>query len=214
MRRSLSVLAGAELPVAVCDRVVSTSFARFLEHLPGFAVAPAFEPGLVPQVKTSLAVAADLGRPFVLYTEPDKEIFFRTGLQDFLQRAPADDDVGIVIAARSDAAFATFPPVQRYTEGVINHLTGEALGVPGDYSYGPFLVHAALVPAILKLDTRLGWGWRHAAFLTAHRHGRRVVHLSGEYPCPPEQREEDAAERVHRLRQLSQNILGLTDAPG
>jgi hypothetical protein len=33
--------------------------------------------------------------------------------------------------------------------------------------------------------------------------------VTGDYPCPPDQRVEDDAERTHRLRQLGENILGL-----
>jgi hypothetical protein len=39
----------------------------------------------------------------------------------------------------------------------------------------------------------------------------RVVQLTDDYPCPPDQRHEDDRERTHRLRQLSQNILGLIE---
>jgi hypothetical protein len=101
--------------------------------------------------------------------------------------------------------------MQRYTEGVINHLCGELIGAPGDYSYGPFLMNRALLPSLSSLAARLGWGWRHFAFLTAHRLGFRVQHVTGAYPCPPDQRHESTTERTHRLRQLSQNILGLID---
>ena len=59
----------------------------------------------------------------------------------------------------------------------------------------------------------LGWGWRHAVFHAAHRGGLRVEHVIDDYPCPPDQRVEDDAERTHRLRQLSDNIRGLITEP-
>ncbi len=130
-------------------------------------------------------------------------------MDGFIRSAPDDDRVGVVLASRTEQSYGTYPPMQRYTEGVINHLCAELIGARGDYSYGPFLMNRALLPAIENLDRSLGWGWRHYAFVTAHRHGLRVVHIAGDYPCPPDQREEDDAERVHRMRQLSQNVLGL-----
>jgi hypothetical protein len=33
--------------------------------------------------------------------------------------------------------------------------------------------------------------------------------FEADLPCPPDQREDDLAERVHRLRQLSQNLQGV-----
>ena len=53
------------------------------------------------------------------------------------------------------------------------------------------------------------WGWRHFVFATAARAGYKIRHVVGDYPCPPDQREENDAERLHRLRQLQQNIQGL-----
>jgi hypothetical protein len=47
-------------------------------------------------------------------------------------------------------------------------------------------------------------------FRAAHAHPLPIVHLAGDYECPLDQRTEDDAERLHRLRQLSQNIDGLT----
>lgn len=208
--RALGLLAHAGLPVAVADRGTSAAFTSCLERLRFRVTVPA-EPGLVAQVTATLAVAGAFGRRFILYVEPDKQLFFGERMSEFVRRAPDADDVGVVVAARSAESLETFPAMQRYTEGVINHLCGELIGVPGDYSYGPFLMNRALLPSLTSLPPRLGWGWRHFAFLTAHRLGYRVHHVSGDYPCPPDQRHESAPQRAHRLRQLSQNIRGLID---
>ena len=93
------------------------------------------------------AAAAGFGTRFLLYTEPDKAAFFARHLQSFIGRAPDDTGTGIVVAARSDGAFETFPPTQRYTEGMFNHLCGEAAGLPGDYAYGRFLMSRASPPS-------------------------------------------------------------------
>jgi hypothetical protein len=209
--RSLAVLADAGLPVAVADRGASATFGASLRHLPGFHVTVPAEQGLVPQVAAALEIAAAFDRRFVLYVEPDKELFMGPPLREFIRRAPDDDEVGVALAARSKESMGTFPEMQRYTEGVINHLAGSLIAADGDYSYGPFLMNRALLPHLTPLESRLGWGWRHFAFLRAHREGFRVHHVSGDYPCPPEQRYESPADRAHRLRQLSQNILGLIE---
>ena len=46
-------------------------------------------------------------------------------------------------------------------------------------------------------------------FAAAARAGYRIGHVVGDYPCPPDQREENDVERLHRVRQLQQNIHGL-----
>jgi hypothetical protein len=209
--RSLTLLAQSGLPVAVADRGTSRTFSAHLSTFPGFSVTIPSEQGLVAQVVASLERAADFARPFILYVEPDKELFFGTAMADFVRRAPAASDVGVILASRSDESFRTYPAMQRYTEGVINHLCAELIRSPGDYSYGPFVMNAALLPSMASLGPHLGWGWRHFTFLTAARQGFRVLHVTGEYPCPPDQRDEAATDRTHRLRQLSQNILGLLD---
>jgi hypothetical protein len=211
LARSLGLLANHGLPVAVADRGTSISFGEVLRSLPNVSVTVPSEPGLVPQVQAALELAAAFGTRFILYVEPDKELFFGSRMAAFTESARDGQDAGVVIAARSAASFRTFPPMQQYTEGVINHLCGEMIGLPGDYSYGPFLLNRELVPHVSGIGSRLGWGWRHFAFLTAHRLGLRVLHITGDYPCPPDQRGEGAVDRAHRLRQLSQNILGLLD---
>jgi hypothetical protein len=209
LRRALARLADLGLPTAVADRGASRSFAAFLATLPRLTVVEATGPTLVGQVKAAVAAAAGVGAPFVLYTEPDKEEFFANHLRTLIARAPDDSDVGVVLASRSDSSFQSFPPMQRYAEGVVNHLCGDALGVAGDYTYGPFLLSRSLAGEVSSTADDLGWGWRPYTFRAAHRCGMRVVHVCDHYCCPTDQRGEDDGERVHRLRQLRDNILGL-----
>jgi hypothetical protein len=209
LRRSIAHLATLGLPIAVADAGSSDSFARHLRRFPALMTTTALRPGLVPQICASLALAASTGRAFILYVEADKEHFFRNGLLDFVRCADGEPDVGVVIAARSEETFQTFPPMQRYTEGVINRLVSDETGCPGDYSYGPFLLNRTLLPVLADLPDHVGWGWRPFTFAAAHRRGYRVVHVTGDRACPPEQRVEDEAERRHRLEQLRQNIHGL-----
>jgi hypothetical protein len=209
LRRSMAKLAATGLQVAVGDTGASAAFTAFLRALPGFEVVIPAGRGLVAQVQASLALAATFDSRFILYTEPDKERFFEQQLADFISRAPERRDTGVVLAARSEEALVTFPRMQRYTEGLTNHFVSEALGVTGDYSYGPFIMTRDLLPAIAAMDRGLGWGWRHATFVSAFRRGLRIEHVVGDYECPPDQREEDDAERTHRVRQLGENVRGL-----
>ena len=209
IRRALGSLASAGVPVAVADKGTRPELAAFLERLPRFSVTAGGQGSLVAQAQASLREAARSGREYILYTESDKEQFFAGGLQAFVRDAPDGGDVGIVVAARSSRAFATFPPMQQYTEGAINELWERFGAEPGDYSYGPMLLKRELVRAIDVAGVDLGWGWRHFAFGAARRLGYRVVRVEGDYACPLDQRTEDDRDRAHRARQLAQNIEGL-----
>jgi hypothetical protein len=210
LERALKRLADGRRSIAVADGGSGAPFVEAIGALPGTTVVPPEgRPGLLAQVKGSLRAACDTGSRAILYTEPDKEEFFTGAVEVFLRTAGAIDDAGVVLAARSARSFATFPDTQRYTEGVINTLCGEYTGVPGDYSYGPFLVDRRLVPHVLSIADDIGWGWRPFVFALARRLGLRVDLIEGDYVCPPEQRVDDAAERLHRIRQLEQNLRGL-----
>ena len=210
--RSLQRLVAAGFPVAIADRPTSTTFTRRLGELPGVRIAVPQATGLVAQVKASFAAAATFETRFILYVEPDKQAFFSGALRDFVLHAAGDTDVGVVLASRSRASFGTFPPMQQYTEGVINQLCSEFVGGDGDYSYGPFMMNRTLMPSLHVIPVHLGWGWRHFMFAMAARHGFRVLHVVGDYDCPLGRRAEAGSDRVHRLRQLSENLLGLIAA--
>src|SRR4051794_9550663 len=128
LRRSLERLAAFGMPVAIGDAGTRPSFSAFLERLPGVLVSVPATRGLVPQVQASLGIASTFDKAFTLYVEPDKELFFAGPMADFLRRAPDEPDVGAVIASRSDQSLATFPPMQRYTEALINNVCAERLG--------------------------------------------------------------------------------------
>jgi hypothetical protein len=211
VERGLSALHRLGLHVTVADRGTDAAFLARLNTRSGLDVTVTTRPGLVAQIQDSFALAARHDTRFLLYTEPDKLPFFETGLPAFVREAPADEDVGIVIAARSPRSFDTFPPMQRYTETVVNDLCARMIGAATDYCYGPFLMHRSLVAHIAALPQQLGWGWRPSTFLAARRQGLRVVARMDDYPCPPDQRDEDDRERAHRLQQLSDNVLGLIE---
>jgi hypothetical protein len=209
IRRGLNALSAAALPIVIADGGSGDAFLSFARSLPQTTIVNPTERGLVPQVNASLGGTLRLLPRFILYAESDKQMFFEQKLARFLLEAPLGDDVGVVLAARSEASFQTFPPTQRVAETAINTLTGDTVGEPGDYSYGPFLLHRSLVPHMSRVKPEIGWGWRHYLFALAARIGLRVVHIVDELPCPEDQREEDDDERVHRLKQLAQNVNGL-----
>ena len=83
------------------------------------------------------------------------------------------------------------------------------MGKAIDYTYGPFLLNRKLAPYLYLVQEDIGWGWRPYAFGLAHRLGYQVNYQEGDFYCPEDQREDNPAERIYRMRQLSQNIQGL-----
>ena len=214
LRESLQHLSALQIPVFVTDGGSHNSFTDFVESLPNCTLVKAEGKGLWPQAKSSLQAAYDSGSSFILYTEPDKKNFFEQSLPGFLTEAAEDDDTGIVLASRSAIAFETFPPFQRTTETAINFCCAEITCQSLDYTYGPFLLNRKLVPNLQQVKKDIGWGWRPYAFCIAHRLGYRLNQLTGNFECPAGQREDDATERLYRMKQLSQNIDGIVLAAG
>lgn len=214
LRESLPLLADLGAPVFVADGGSGGQFLNFIRGLPNFDVIETGRPGVWHQARASIeAAAAASGAGFVLYTEPDKRDFFRKALREFVAEAPAGGGVGVVLASRSPESFATFPEFQRHTEMTINRCCAEVLGLEADFTYGPFLLKGALVPHVAKSPADFGWGWRPYAFATARRLGYAVRHVEKHLPCPLEQRADDAAERLYRMKQLAQNVRGLLGPP-
>ena len=206
---SLATLAAAGLPIVVADGGSSERFVSSLRQVPNLTLVDPEGRGLIAQIKASLGAAAKAHPRFILYAESDKQMFFEQKLARFLAEATIADDVGVVISARNEASFETYPRTQRMTEAAINALTGDVVGTPGDYSYGPFLLNRKLAPYLDGVPADIGWGWRHYLFALAARLGLTVVHVVDDLPCPEDQRADDPAERGHRLKQLTQNVNGL-----
>lgn len=209
LREALYRLSLEPMKVVLSDGGSRPEFVEFLRAQKSFTIVPPDGGGLVGQVKASLRTAADWSSEFILYTEPDKHLFFEQKLADFISTAPANKDVGVVLASRDEPSFATFPTFQQHAEGAFNTLCADIIGGHGDYCYGPFLLNRALVSNLARLNHDVGWGWRPFLFATARRLGYRVLHHVGDFACPDHQRRDDAGERIHRLRQLGQNIEGL-----
>ena len=210
VRQSLSTLVGAGIPVAASDGGSPGRFVDWLRRLPNLTLANRGD-SLVRQVRASVAAAHKTGRPFILYTEPDKRDFFDGGLADFVGRASIAGSIGIQLAARSKSALTTFPPFQRLAEASASELCRRTIGADTDYFYGPFLVRRELARLVSGASDDLGWGWRPFLFVTARRLGYRVVGIPGDYECPRDQRSEQNRDKEYRLRQFSDNARGLLD---
>jgi hypothetical protein len=210
LRRSLGLLSGLGVPLFVTDGGSPAPFLDFVRGLPHATVLAPPRPGLWMQTRTSLRAAHDQGTPFILYTEPDKADFFARFLPQFLAEAAADEGLGVLLFARSDRGFASFPAFQQMTETTINGCCREVVGEAADYVYGPFLLNRAVVPHLETLPDTIGWGWRPYAFHLARRLGYRIGAVTGDFECPADQRHDTPAERLYRMRQLVQNIEGLT----
>lgn len=205
---SLAQLSAHGWPAIVTDGGSSAMFVGRLRDLRGMQVHQAS--GLVPQVTASITAALASDAPVVLYTEPDKLAFFAEHLEQYIAVSRLSGHHALALAARSLASFQTYPPHQQTTESAINSHCGELIGVAGDFSYGPFLMTRGLAVNLTTMPAHLGWGWRHFAFAIAHRLGYAIALIEGDYPCPPDQRDEDDNERAHRDRQFRENLEGLS----
>lgn len=209
LRESLQQLAKLEVPVFITDGGSRPGFVDFLRSFPNFILSTATSRGVWQQAKNSLLEAYQSGSTFIFYTEPDKGDFFRHSLADMLFGVQTDGNLGIILASRSAAGFATFPAFQRMTETTINNCCAEIIGHHYEYTYGPFVLNSKLVPFLELVKEDVGWGWRPYIFGIANRLGLRVECHVGDFVCPVQQREDTEAERIYRMRQLSQNMQGI-----
>jgi hypothetical protein len=209
LRTSLESLATLQLPVFITDGGSGPSFIAFLNSNPHFKVVPTAGKGVWAQAKSSLQAAFASQAGNICYTEPDKGDFFLRALPQFLETGSKQNQAGVVLACRSETAFATFPTFQQATENAINRCCAELIGPEVDYTYGPFLLRRELVPYLDLIQEDIGWGWRPFTFGLAHRLGLPVTSWEGDFACPSDQCEDDPGERLYRIRQLHQNIQGL-----
>jgi hypothetical protein len=206
LQASLKQLADLDVPVCVTDGGYSDRFIEFLQSFPHFVVRQAR--GLWPRARLSIGTAFESGAQYIFYTEPDKMEFFVKHLKQMLNIIELEK-AGVVLVSRSVDGFSSFPLFQQMTETTINNCCKEIIGKEMDYCYGPFLFNSDLVNYMRGLDDNIGWGWRPFLFATAQRLGLAVENYEGDFNCPPDQRKDDEAERVYRMKQLTQNINGL-----
>lgn len=201
------------MPVIAADGGSPAEFVHEARQLPNLDLVTHNESsGLIGQVRTSLRRALAAGSSRILYTEPDKAEFFETSLPSFIDAADAVPPDGVVVCARSPESFETYPASQRHLEAGFNRLCATLTGTESDYLYGPFVMPTDLIPLLDDLPPSVGWGWRPYVFVRASRMRRPVTCITGDFPCPADQREDSAEERAHRLAQLAQNLRGLEAA--
>lgn len=210
LRSSLQVLAKLKLRVVTADGGSPPEFLSFLRKL-DFEVIPPTKRGLVPQVKASLRAAhKKFGSPYILYTEPDKEPFFRGKLEEFVAKCSQARGPAVFVPDRDPKSFATFPAIQRLTESFTNRICQELLGVPGDITYGPLLLPRELLSSLKAAPDTLGWGWRPYVLARARKAGLPIRHIKMSLPCPVDQRGENSqADKLYRTTQLRQGLEGL-----
>jgi len=209
---ALEELSRSGIRVVAADGGSPQTFVDRVANLPHLEIMPnADEPGLVGQARFALRLALSLNTDRILYTEPDKLLFFRTHLHTFIERA-RDSTAGIVLAARSAASFESYPASQRFAEGVLNTYCSTEVGRVADYSYGPFMMRRDLVGALDDLPAFIGWGWRPFLFVTARKYGHDVIGLEGDFECAEADRVDDETQRRHRLCQLAENLAGVVRA--
>jgi hypothetical protein len=209
LKASLTELAKLQIPTFITDGGSSSHFLEFIRSFPHFTLLQASAKGVWAQARTSLLAAYEKGSSYIFYTEPDKLDFFRHFLPSLLREINLHKDTGILLAARSPTGFATFPPFQQMTETTINDCCAEVIGANLEFTYGPFLMRREVIPFLKLVQEDIGWGWRPYIFGIAKRAGYTVDACVNDFSCPPDQREDSPAERIYRMRQLTQNIQGL-----
>ena len=207
---SFASLERTGLPVYVADGGSDAGFVSALSQFANFRVRKEGS-NLVRQIRASIDEASANGVDLVVYTEPDKKRFFDGHLRKFLVRALELPKSPLVVAARNQPAFDTFPVGQRRIEGLFNELANFFLGSAGDFLYGPMILNCSVIHEyVAEVPEDLGWGWRTYLMSRCSTVGHQLEFYSGPFECPEEQRAEDDREaRLHRLFQFSQNVAGL-----
>jgi hypothetical protein len=185
---------------------------------PSFALPPNVDltredSEMVARVRSSYRRAVKQGADVCLYSEPDKTYFFRSGLDRMVAIAEQNPQ-SLVIATRSDAAFATLPLGQRQLETKANQIGHDFLGPRVDYFFGPFAIPRTAVERYLDAfpDT-IGWGWRTYLMGRCILAGMPVVGMDGTFDAPDWNREEDdPASRLYRLKQFVESVEGIRQA--
>lgn len=209
LAKSIQTLLASGFRVVAAD---GGSHSFLLEYLRGAAGVTLIEvppgSGLVNQVRSALKVAGTWRPGRILYTEPDKRWFFEHRLGEFLNFSEREETPGLVLASRVD--LSSFPETQRLTERLANELIGHALGVGGDFLYGPIVLDPRLVSRLDEIPNDLGWGWRIYLMALSHRLGLRLRVWGADLPCPEAQRgENDFSAQIYRMEQMAQNVRGL-----
>lgn len=213
LRAALTVLSRFGLPVVLADNGSTPDFVSAVSALPNITVLPKPDTtthSLTEQMQRAFRNARESKPDWILYSEPDKQWFFENRLAQFVEHAERFPDADVVIPCRNRESFETFPAYQRKMETTFNKIAAEWLGNSADVLYGPLLLRPDLTRYLDDLSENVGWGWRPYLLAIAKRTKRYPVRWIDAFPCPPDQRGEDnEPDRLHRMRQLAQNMTGL-----
>lgn len=207
MQSSLSALCEHGFPDYLVDAGSVPSLIKFLSGHPHIHLYPESLRGPWIQAKAAIAFAVSEGAEGIIYTEPDKKDFFEYHLKGLV--AANYNDREIILAAREQSSFETFPVIQQVTETEINQQIGKLIAASKDYCYGPFMMPGSFFSQLSDLPDDIGWGWRPYAFIRAFKMGIGVKFFEGNFNCPFEQRGDGEKEKSYRLKQLEENLKGL-----
>jgi hypothetical protein len=205
----LTYLCALNVPVFVTDNSQHPSLALSIETLPNLHFVRE-RSGMVPRICNSLRRAAAERPDVIIYTEPDKLSFFRTGINQLLTTA-GQNPSSLVIAARDECSFATIPSGQRMLESMTRQIVSCFLGHDIDLQFGPFAMPCPAVERYLpQVRTEFGWGWRTYLIARCLMGGEPLVVCEGRFPAPEWNRhEDDGPSRLYRLQQFIESVEGI-----
>ncbi|MDO8589692.1 MAG: hypothetical protein Q7R69_00230 [bacterium] len=152
----------------------------------------------------------------IVWTEPEKVDLIRWVGK--IIRPLENGEADIVIPARTERSWQTWPAFQRESETRANGVYNEVLGTRGfDPMFGPVAFTLDFVPefafcnpkALGVPDTYV----QHYAPIIARHHGARVVSVEVDMTYPPEQRaEEEGAAKETMLEKRKWQLGSLSEA--
>ncbi len=216
--RGIEMLSSKNIPsLIIVDGGSSSDFIARLGAIPRTSLVQKGG-GLFVQTKEALNKASGESSPYIFYAESNKEQFFKTSLDEFVQKAfehmERDPNCGIVLPSRTSGSFATFPSFQREEELSLNRLLKELMGRAGDedFAYGPRIILRDLIPYLNRASKEIGWGWMSYLLIIVNRLGKSIYTIPLELPCPEKERGETRADKLYRLEQFRNHIDGINEA--
>jgi hypothetical protein len=212
LSEGLTCLSVLNVPVFVTDNSQHPALAPSIAQLPNLHFVKESQ-DMVPRICNSLRRAAAERPDAIVYTEPDKLDFFRTGM-DRLLRTAEQNPSSLVIPARDKSSFESIPSGQRMLESMTRQIVAQYLGSDIDLLFGPFALPCAAVEQYLPgVRTEFGWGWRTYVIARCLKHGVPLIVSEGRFPAPEWNRhEDDGPSRLYRLRQFVESVEGIRQA--
>ena len=214
---SIRVISTFQIPIIILDGGSREEFLNKLKSIPNVFCMVKKKEGYFGQIKECLLQASKRGYPFIIYTESNKLDFFKQSLKEFINQSQkiihSDPKTGVILASRDKNSLATFPPLQRMTEIMMNQLLSYFLQDDNqiDYTYGPRIINREVLPYLFNVKEDLGWGWISFILLVSKKLGKPIRSILVETPCPKEERIENASEEIIRLKKFQDNIFAIRE---